>query len=251
MTAKTETLTQQCARLQLSFMRDHHAAILQEGARQQWTPETILARLLAGEIQLRADRALERRLQAARFPLAKSIADFDWTWPSKINRAQIQQLFHLDWVPQHGNVFLLGPVGVGKTHLALALGRQACHMGFTVRWITAIQLVNTLQAAQNAQRLAAELKTFLKPQLLCLDELGYMPIDKTGADLLFQVISERYERGSLCITSNKPFKQWAGIFNNDATLASAILDRLLHHGEPVLIAGKSYRMKDKDSGGDA
>jgi DNA replication protein DnaC len=240
-----ETLRAQFERLQLVFMREHYTEVLQQAAQQQWTPEEILDRLLAGEIQRRDDRALQRRIKAARFPLIKTLDDFDWSWPKKINRAQIQHLFHLDWLPQQGNVFFLGGVGLGKSHLALALGYHACHQGYSVRWVTAIDLVNTLLAAQHAHRLQTELKAFLKPQLLALDELGYMPIDKAGADLLFQVISERYERGAICLTTNKPFKQWATIFNNDATMASAILDRLLHHGEPVVIEGKSYRMKDR------
>jgi len=245
MKTNPETLRAQFERLQLAFMREHYAEVLQQAAQHQWTPEEILERLLTGEIQRRDDRALQRRIKVARFPFIKTLDDFDWSWPKKINRAQIQHLFHLDWLPQHGNVFFLGGVGLGKSHLALALGYHACHQGYSVRWITAIDLVNTLLAAQHAHRLQTELKAFLKPQLLALDELGYMPIDKAGADLLFQVISERYERGAICITSNKPFKQWATIFNNDATMASAILDRLLHHGEPVVIEGKSYRMKDR------
>jgi DNA replication protein DnaC len=245
MKTTSETLRAQFERLQLVFMREHYSEVLQQAAQEQWTSEDILDRLLAGEIQRRDDRALQRRLKAARFPFVKTLDDFDWSWPKKINRAQIQHLFHLDWLPQHGNVFFLGGVGLGKTHLALALAYHACYRGYCVRWVTAIDLVNTLLAAQHAHRLQVELKTFLKPHLLVLDELGYMPIDKAGADLLFQVISGRYERGAICLTTNKPFKQWATIFNNDATMASAILDRLLHHGEPVVIEGKSYRMKDR------
>ena len=183
-----ETLCAQFERLQLSFMREHYPEVLQQAAQEQWMPEDILERLLAGEIQRREDRALQRRLKAARFPFVKTLDDFDWSWPQKINRAQIQHLFHLDWLPQHGNVFFLGGVGLGKTHLALALASHACHRGYGVRWVTAIDLVNTLLAAQHAHRLQVELKTFLRPQLLALDELGYMPIDKAGADLLFQVI---------------------------------------------------------------
>ena len=240
-----ETLRAQFERLPLVFMREHYAEGLQQAAQEQWTPEEILERLLAGEIQRREDRALQRRLKAARFPFVKTLDDFDWSGPKKINRAQIQHLFHLDWLPQHGNVFFLGGVGLGKTHLALALASHACHRGYCVRWITALDLINTLLAAQHAQRLQAELKVFLKPHLLVLDEVGYRPIDKAGADLLFQVISARYERGAICLTTNKPFKPWASIFNNDATMASAVLDRLLHHGEPVVIEGKSYRMKDR------
>lgn len=226
-------------------MQEQYADIMGQAAHHQWPPEEIIARLLDGEIQQRADRALLRRIKNARFPFIKTLDDFDWSWPKKINRSQIQHIFHLDWLPQHGNIFFLGGVGLGKSHLALALSHQACHKGYSVRWVTAINLINTLLAAQRTHRLKTDLKAFLKPQLLTIDELGYMPIDKAGADLLFQVISERYERGAICFTSNKPFKQWATIFNNDTTLTSAILDRVLHHGEAVIMEGKSYRMKDR------
>ena len=133
----------------------------------------------------------------------------------------------------------------GKTHLASALGYAACLKGHSVLFATAIDVINTLTAAQLAGRLKQELKKYIKPELLILDELGYLPIDKAGADLLFQVISLRYEQGALVITSNRAFKDWPEIFNNDATLTSAMLDRLLHHAETIVIEGKSYRMKDQ------
>jgi len=136
-------------------------------------------------------------------------------------------------------------VGLGKTHLATALGHAACLRGQTVLFTTAIEVINTLSAAQAQCRLKAELKKFLTPTLLILDELGYLPIDKTGADLLFQIISGRYEKGSTLITTNQPYKNWTRIFNNDATITSAVLDRLLHHAETVVIEGRSYRMKDQ------
>jgi DNA replication protein DnaC len=245
MKTTVENIHSQFETLKLAFMREHYAEIIGQAAQHQWSPEEILARLLDGEIQQRADRALQNHIKNARFPFIKTIDDFDWSWPKKINRAQIQHIFHLDWLPLNGNIFFLGGVGLGKSHLALAMSYHACQKGYTVRWVTAINLINTLLAAQRTHRLKTEIKAFLKPQLLTIDELGYMPIDKAGADLLFQIISERYERGAICITSNKPFKQWATIFNNDTTLTSAILDRILHHGEPVIIEGKSYRMKDR------
>jgi DNA replication protein DnaC len=133
----------------------------------------------------------------------------------------------------------------GKTHLASALGYSACLKGYTVLFATAVDVINTLAAAQAAGRMKQELKKYTRPAVLVLDEIGFLPIDKAGADLLFQVISLRYERGALVITSNKAYKDWPEIFNNDSTLTSAILDRLLHHAETVLIEGKSYRMKDR------
>jgi DNA replication protein DnaC len=141
-------------------------------------------------------------------------------------------------------VILLGGVGLGKTHISIALGYEACLKGYSVLFSSAIDVVNTLIAAQSTGRLKQELSKYLKPNLLILDEPGYLPIDKTGADLLFQIISHRYEQGSLIITTNRAFKDRPGIFNNDSTLTSALLDRLLHHTETVVIEGKSYRMKD-------
>jgi DNA replication protein DnaC len=134
---------------------------------------------------------------------------------------------------------------MGKTHLATALGYAACLEGHSVLFANAIDVINHLSAAQKKTTLKAELKKYLRPRLLVLDELGYLPIDQHGADLLFQVISQRYERGSIMLTTNKLFKQWASIFNNDSTIASAVLDRLLHHAETVLLEGTSYRMKDQ------
>ena len=143
------------------------------------------------------------------------------------------------------NVIFLGGVGLGKTHLASALGYVACLNGNSVLFATAVDVINTLAAARSAGRMKQELKKYVRPAVLILDELGFLPIDKVGADLLFQVISMRYERGPLVITSNRAFKDWPEIFNNDSTLTSAILDRLLHHAETVVIEGGSYRMKDK------
>jgi DNA replication protein DnaC len=156
----------------------------------------------------------------------------------------MQNLFHLQFIADKSNVVFIGTVGLGKTHLAIALGYQACLKGHSVLFAPAIDTVNNLIAAQNADRLKQELKKYLRPALLIIDELGYLPVNKTGADLLFQVISQRYEQGAVIITTNRVFKEWPAIFNNDATLTSALLDRLLHHTETVVIQGNSYRMRD-------
>jgi len=184
------------------------------------------------------------RVQAAHFPVIKTLEQFHWDWPKKINRLQVQNLFRLQFLEQHANAIFLGTVGLGKTHLATALGYAACLEGHSVLFANAINVINQLSAAQTTGRLKSELRKYLRPRLLILDEIGYLPIDQHGADLLFQVISQRYERGSIVLTTNKPFKQWATIFNNDGTLASAVLDRLLHHAETVVIEGPSFRMKD-------
>lgn len=238
-------LAEQLAALKLAAIAEQYAALATEAAQKQWPHVAYLARLVEGETQRRQQLALQRRVAAARFPCLKTLDQFDWNWPKRINRPQVQNLFRLAFLKDHANVVLLGGVGLGKTHLACALAHEACLRGHPVLFTTAVDIINTLTAAQAVGRLKQELKRYLKPSLLAIDELGYLPIDKTGADLLFQVISERYERGSIVLTTNQPYKHWPKVFNNDSTLTSAVLDRLLHHAETVIVEGKSYRMKDQ------
>jgi len=231
--------------LKLSYFREHHQSLAKEAAEKNWTQLDFLSRLAEGEALRRKDRATKGRLQAARFPIVKTLEQFNWTWPKKINRPQVQNLFRLSFLKERANVIFMGGVGLGKTHLATALAYEACLSGHTTLFTTAIDIVNTLASAQSANRLKSELKKYLSPTILLVDELGYLPIDKTGADLLFQVFSQRYERGSTIVTTNQAYKNWAKIFNNDATLTSAVLDRLLHHAETITLEGKSFRMKDQ------
>src|SRR5499426_1408096 len=234
--------------LKLAFITQHYAELATQAAQKAWSHVDYLARLLEGEANVRRDRATKSRIRLARFPVIKTLEQFRWDWPTRINRLQVQNHFRLEFVKDKSNVILLGGVGLGKTHLATALGYAACLQGYAVLFASAIDVINTLAAAKSAGRLKAELKRYTKPALLILDELGYLPIDKAGADLLFQVISLRYEQGAIVITSNRAFKEWPKIFNNDSTLTSAILDRLLHHAETVIIEGKSFRMKDQIEG---
>ena len=238
-------LTQQLKALYLSFLAEHYQELADEAARQQWSAVQYLARLMEGETQRRHERQILRRVAAARFPVIKTLEQFNWTWPKKVNHAQVQNLFRLAFLKDQASVVFIGGVGLGKTHLATALGHAACLQGHAVLFTTAIEAINALSTAQAQCRLKTELKKFLAPTVLVLDELGYLPIDKIGADLLFQIISGRYEKGSTVITTNQPYKNWARIFNNDATITSAVLDRLLHHAETILMEGKSYRMKDQ------
>ncbi len=231
--------------LKLSYFREYHQSLAKEASEKNWTQLDFLSRLVEGETLRRKDRATKRRIQAARFPIIKTLEQFNWTWPKKINRVQVQHLFRLSFLKDKANVIFMGGVGLGKTHLATALAYEGCLCGHTVLFVTAIDIVNTLAAAQSTHRLKSELKKYLNPDILLVDELGYLPIDKTGADLLFQVLSQRYETGSTIVTTNQAYKNWAKIFNNDATLTSAVLDRLLHHAETITIEGKSYRMKDQ------
>jgi len=241
----SDSLPGHLAYLKLHFVREHYESLAKEAAEAHWGHVDYLAGLIEGEALERRQRSIERRIRQARFPVVKTLDSFRWTWPRKINRLQVQNLFRLRFIEDKANVIFLGGVGLGKTHLATALGYTACRKGHSVLFATAVDLINTLAAAQRTGRLKAAFGRYLRPQVLILDELGYLPIDKTGADLLFQIISQRYERGSIVMTSNRVLKKSPEIFNNDSTLTSALLDRLLHHAETVLIEGKSYRMKDR------
>ena len=248
MTDKKEAqsfIDQNLTYLKLSFMQDNYQEMAVQAAKKHWSHVDYLEKLVEGEAAMRRDRFIERRIRLARFPVAKTLDQFNWSWPKNINRLQVQNLFRLQFIKDKSNVIFLGGVGLGKTHLASALGYAACLKGHSVLFVTAIDVINTLTAAKSAGRMKQELKKYIRPSLLILDELGFLPIDKAGADLLFQVFSLRYEQGAMVITSNRAFKDWPEIFNNDSTLTSAILDRLLHHAETVVIEGKSYRMRDQ------
>ena len=238
-------LDAQLHRLHLHYIHSHYRAAAAKAAEQQHSHVDYLAQLIDGEAAMRENRSIERRIKNARFPVLKTLEDFQWSWPKKINRPQIQNLFRLDFIATQTNVVLIGNVGLGKTHLSIALGHTACVRGHSVLFTTAVDIINTLAAAQAAGQLKRELNRYLKPAVLIVDELGYLPIDKHGADLLFQIISQRYERVPMVITTNRAYKHWAQIFNNDSTLTSAILDRVLHHADTIVIEGKSFRMKDE------
>ena len=245
MSAQTTLLHQQLDFLKLPAIKAHYNELAQSAAQQSWSHVEYLSRLIDAQYQQHLQHTVQRRLQAARFPVLKTLEQFQWDWPKKINRLQVQNLFRLEFLAQKANAIFLGTVGLGKSHLATALGYAACQECHSVLFANAIDAINHLSAAQKKSALKAELKKYLRPELLILDEIGYLPIDQHGADLLFQIISQRYERGSIVLTTNKPFKQWASIFNNDSVVASAVLDRLLHHAETVIIEGSSFRMKDQ------
>ena len=242
--AESEQLLQQLAYLKLPAIAAQYEAAIIKACEAGWPYSQFLAYLVELESDQRQQRATERRVTAARFPVLKTLETFQWSWPKQINTLQVKELFRLQFMRSYTNVIFIGGVGLGKTHLATALGYHAALEGKQVLFVNTIDAINALIVAQRVGRLGTELRRYLKPQLLILDELGYLPIDKCGADLLFQIISGRYEKGATVITTNRAFNQWPEIFNNDATLTSALLDRLLHHATTVVIEGKSYRMKE-------
>lgn len=242
---EVEVLLGQLKYLKLPGITDSYEATALKANKESWSHVHYLTQLIDLENNMRQEKAIERKVKAARFPFVKTMEQFKWNWPKQINQLQIKDLFRLQFLKQQTNIILLGGVGLGKTHLATALGHHACLNGKRVLFTNTVDAINSLIVAQKSGRLKLEMRKYIKPELLILDELGYLPIDKTGADLLFQIISGRYEVGSTVITTNRAYKDWPEIFNNDSTLTSALLDRLLHHAQTVVIEGKSYRMKEQ------
>ncbi|OVE81495.1 hypothetical protein BVY04_03125 [bacterium M21] len=239
------TITNTCKELKLSWIRDNHQHELAEASRKNRTPEQLLERLLNGETEARKTRATQRRLRAAKLPGIHHLDSFDWTWPTKINADHIRHLAGLSFTKSHTNIVFIGTVGLGKSHLASAIGRLACLRRQNVLFESAASIVNPLTEAQSKGNLRAAMRRYAKPQLLIIDELGYLPVDRIGAELLFQVFGDRYEKASTIITTNRPYKDWTQTFANDAVMTSAVLDRIMHHCETVVIEGPSYRMKNR------
>ena len=243
--SETARLLVQLAAMNMKYVEQNFESLGQKAALEQTSHIGYLAQLIDGESCRRDDGRIERRITAAKMPVLKTLEQFDWSWPTSINQMQIRHLFRLEFMKKKSNIIFISNVGLGKSHLATALAHTACLNGHSALFTTAINIINSISAAQASGGIKREMSKYLKPSILVIDELGYLPIDKFGADCLFQIISGRYERSSTIITTNRAFKNWAEIFNNDSVLASALLDRLLHHAETVLIEGKSYRMKDQ------
>jgi DNA replication protein DnaC len=233
--------------LKLSRIAEIYREILDDAARKNSSMLEVLSTLVAEEAILRSQRALERRMRAARLPKQKTLAEYDFTFPKRIPKQRIVRLFDCQFIEQHLCGVLIGPTGTGKTHFLTALGYCACEQGISVRFTRVVDMINLLTTAQINGTLEKALKAYVNPSLLLLDELGYLPIDKRGADLLFQVVAARYESGSIVLTTNRRFRDWGKIFDVDNTLATAMIDRLMHHGEAYVIDGESYRMKDKET----
>jgi DNA replication protein DnaC len=241
---KHDRLRQELLELKLGYIAEHYKEILDEAARRNTPMLDVLIQLFGGQAAARRDNALARRVRVARLPAMKRLEDYDFAFPKKIAKQKLLRLFDCQFVETFGCAVLIGATGVGKTHLLTALGYAASEKGISVRFTRVIDMINVLTTAQQNGMLERKLKEYVRPQLLLLDELGYLPIDKRGADLMFQVVASRYETGSIVISTNRVFKEWGQIFDVDNTLATAMIDRLMHHGEAILIQGDSYRTKD-------
>jgi len=221
---------------------------LAERARQEaWSYERFLQALLSTETASRESSGGRLRIRAAHFPAHKTLEEFDFTFQRSVKKQVIEHLGQLDFLHAKDNVVLLGPPGTGKTHISIALGVRACLAGHRVLFKTATEWVAALGDAQRQGRLDDELRRLERYPLLVCDEVGYIPFDPQAASLMFMLVSRRYERASLVVTSNKPFSAWGEIFGDDAA-AVAMVDRLIHHAELISLKGDSYRLKDRDLG---
>lgn len=233
-------------RLRLPRVAEQLSTISQLAAQEDWSYEAFLASLLEAEVFARDQAALERRIRTARFPSRnKTLENFDFTFQTSVRRQVMLQLASLRFIELAQNVIFLGPPGTGKTHLSIALGLKACFAGHQVLFLSAVDMVAQLLEAKKRGVLKQAFSRLAKPNLLIIDEVGYIPFAQEAANLFFQVISRRYESSSLILTSNRAFSAWGQVFGGDHIVAAAMIDRLVHHAEIVSLKGSSWRLKGK------
>jgi DNA replication protein DnaC len=235
-------------RLQLPHVRDTLTAVLSEAAREGWTYLEFLDRILGRELDAKQSKRVRMALQIAHFPCVRTLGDFDFSFQPSVDERLIRELAAGHFIANGENVLIFGPPGVGKSHLAIAVGRAVVEQGHTVRFTTATALLATLGRAESEGNLAEKLGEYSKPRLLIVDELGYLPFERRAAHLFFQLVNRRYEKGSLLVTTNQRVSDWGTVFG-DEVLATAILDRLLHHSHTLMITGESYRLREKRRSG--
>jgi len=239
-----ERLSEHLQKLRLFKSRERLEALLQFAAEKELAYADFLEQVLGEEVAAKTSKNVTMRTAMARFPFVKPLESFDFGYQPSIDKKQVQALATCHFIEHGDNVVVLGPPGVGKTHLSVGLGLKAIEAGYRVLFSTAANLIATLTKAHAEGRLEEKLKFFNTPRLLIIDEIGYLPIERLGANLFFQLISRRYERGPMILTSNQSFGAWGEVFG-DRVIATAILDRLLHHAVTLNIRGNSYRLKEK------
>ena len=239
------TLSSQLRRLGLTRVADDLNDLVARATKDRWTHVALLEALATTEIEDRARRSLERRLKRARLGRFKPVADFDWAWPKDVDRPLVERLFGLAFLGDVENVVLVGAQGLGKTMLAKNLVHHAILQGHSALFTTAADLLLDLNSQETARGLDRRLRHYVRPSLLCIDEIGYLAYDAHAADLLFQIVTRRYEQKSIVLTTNLAFRDWHTIFPN-ASCAVGLVDRLTHHAAIVKITGDSYRLREAE-----